>query len=321
MKPSVFGRPSRRHVTWADRQRSKECRRRQIRHELLESRQLLAGDYPSVTGVEINGGDAQRSTLESLRVQFDRPVEFEGGDVASAFEVRSLVDGGRVGVEATSVGDGGATDVTLTFTGGTGFVADAGGGSVGGALIGGGYELIVDAGSVRDTSGRSLDGNGDGIGGDSFTFDAGGSDRFASLFGDATGDGRVQFNDFLTFSRSYNSVLGDDDYRSSMDADRNGRINFADFLTLANKYNTAIGYGSIDDVVLEDPLSGGATVTFATSSSNGFDITGFDTDVAVHRIDGIAVDIGDVVEVFGGTRCTFAGRCRSAALRSLGPCR
>ena len=116
MKPSVFGRPSRRHVTWADRQRLKERRRRQICHELLESRQLLAGDYPSVIGVEINGGDAQRSTLESLRVQFDRPVDFEGGDVASAFEVRSLVDGGRVGVEATSVGDGGAIQSVLTTT-------------------------------------------------------------------------------------------------------------------------------------------------------------------------------------------------------------
>ena len=50
------------------------------RAESLEPRYLLAADVPQVQSIVINGGEAQRSTVETIRVNFDRAVSIDDSE-------------------------------------------------------------------------------------------------------------------------------------------------------------------------------------------------------------------------------------------------
>ena len=58
--------------------------------------------------------------------------------------------------------------------------------------------------------------------------------------GDFDGDGKVGFEDFLSFAMVYGSSEGDGKYNAAYDMDQNGNVNFEDFLTFARVYGNAV---------------------------------------------------------------------------------
>src|SRR5439155_6396583 len=149
-----------------------------------------------------NGGSAQRSMVTSLGVTFSTAVSLPT-NIASAFTL-TRIGGGAVTIgNATAATVSGATVVTLSgFSG-----AEA---SAGGSLNDGRYTLTALAAQIT-ANGQQLDGNGDGVTGDNFTFaDSGlatGSQLFR-LYGDVNGDRFVNGADFALFRTAFGSGQG-----------------------------------------------------------------------------------------------------------------
>jgi hypothetical protein len=171
---------------------------------------------PRVQSVAVNNGAIQRSRVTSLSVTFDSVVSFSG-TVASAFTL-TRTGGGSVAFSASTSVIGGVTVVTLTnFTGTeTQF----------GSLSDGRYTLTALAAQIS-AGGVLLDGDGDGLPGDNFTFgDAQGLFRF---FGDINGDRNVDIADFGLFSSTYGLNSGQTGFISAFDFNGDGVIDIADF--------------------------------------------------------------------------------------------
>jgi hypothetical protein len=66
-----------------------------------------------------------------------------------------------------------------------------------------------------------------------------------TLFGDATLDGAVDFNDLVKLAQNYNVVDGSRIW-SSGDFTYDGNTDFNDLVKLAQNYNTALPAGAID---------------------------------------------------------------------------
>src|SRR5205823_13994721 len=115
---------------------------------------------PTVTGVQVNDGTAQRSRVTSLTMTFNTQVTF-AGSLNNAFTLTRNSDGAAVSFTGISSVVNGATVVTLfNFTGAaTQF----------GSLADGRYTLTAVAGQIT-ANGQQLDGNGDGVPGHNFTF-------------------------------------------------------------------------------------------------------------------------------------------------------
>jgi hypothetical protein len=177
---------------------------------------------PRVQGVNVGDGTAQRSAVRLLQVVFDRPVTFQGNP-ADAFVVTG--PNGPVAVSADlSLSPPEQTVVRLTFSGpGTEF----------GSLADGHYTLRV-LGANVSAGGTALDGDGDGqAGGDSVT-------AFHRLFGDATGDRRVDNADFFLFRTAFGRSTGDPLFLAFLDANGDGRVDNADFFAFRNRFGTSI---------------------------------------------------------------------------------
>lgn len=158
-----------------------------------------------VLGVVINNGDAQRSRVTTLRVNFNQPVAIT--DVSKAITLNRVSD--SASVTLNPVLDGTGTFVTVNFTGGA---TEGAPGKF--SLQDGRYTLTVLASQF---AGAGLDGNGDNTAGDNFVLlstpygtpspmsPATGVFRLA---GDGNGDGIVDPSDFLLFRLSF---LGSND--------------------------------------------------------------------------------------------------------------
>jgi hypothetical protein len=86
--------------------------------------------------------------------------------------------------------------------------------------------------------GRPLDGNGDGVGGDDFTFGA--AQGLVRLYGDATGDGKVGDADFALFRPAYGRAAGDPAYLAALDFNGDGVINGLDFGPFRARFGTSL---------------------------------------------------------------------------------
>jgi subtilisin family serine protease/subtilisin-like proprotein convertase family protein len=175
---------------------------------------------PTVTGVVVNDGAAQRSIVTKFTVSFSEAVSFPAG-VGAAFQlVRTGPDAalGPVDLIAAAAGN----TVTLTF-------ADTGtvGTDPGGSLIDGRYELTVVAANVLGAGGK-LDGNGDGIANDDYTA------AFTRLFGDTDGDGDVDAADYGAFRANFGTTA------PAFDFDSDGDVDAADFGQFRLRFGTAV---------------------------------------------------------------------------------
>lgn len=188
----------------------------------------------AANGVVINAGQAnrdQRSMVTALSVQFSAAVEI----VAGAFVLERLApDGsvlGAVGLTVTTQEVGGATVATLRFTG-----PDI----VAGSLRDGHYRLRIVA-TLVTLDGVALDGNGDAVPGDDFTFGGvGGPDRFHRLFGDADGDGMVNAFDYGLFRPAYGATTGSAFYVEWLDFDGDGAINAYDYSQFRDRHGLGV---------------------------------------------------------------------------------
>jgi hypothetical protein len=185
---------------------------------------------PTVTGVTINGGAAQRSRVTQLTVTFSEPVTFPSG-TAAAFQLTRQSDAANV-VLSASPPSGSTTSVTLTFTGGA---VDFG------SLKDGRYTLTVLSNNVQSSaaSARKLDGNSDMISGDNYVFASAlapnAPTNIFRFFGDTTGIGTVNLIDFAAFRSAFNlgpSVI--------FDFDQNGAVDLLDFAEFRQRFNLSV---------------------------------------------------------------------------------
>lgn len=162
---------------------------------------------PKVTGWTINGGSAQRSRLETLRITFSESV----GASLGASDLRVLGAGGAAvslaGVTfrydvAGKYGEWDFSNVTLTD---------------------GDYTLRLLAGGVSDAAGNQLNGNGNGVGGDDW------SAGTYQLTGDVDGDGQVGLGDLSLIASNWGRAGSIDDG----DLDGSGTVELADLSLLA----------------------------------------------------------------------------------------
>jgi hypothetical protein len=183
---------------------------------------------PAVAGTRVNDGAAQRSRVTSLQVTFSTAVAFASTPDAAITLTRNS-DGASVAFTATASVVGGRTVVTLAgFTGAaTAF----------GSLADGRYTLTALAAQIT-ANGQQLDGNGDGTGGDNYTF--GSAQGLFRYYGDVTGDGVVNGADFAYFRSAFGTTAGNPAYLSYLDYDGDGAINGADFGPFRTRFGTAL---------------------------------------------------------------------------------
>ncbi|MBX7103495.1 MAG: hypothetical protein K1X57_05415 [Gemmataceae bacterium] len=182
----------------------------------------VAAPAAKVTSVVINNGDAQRSRVTTLRVNFDSPVTIPS--IASAFTLNRVTPSAG-SVTLNSVLDVSGTFVTITFTGG---LVDGAPGKF--SLQDGRYTLTAVASAF---GGAGLDGDGNGTGGDNFVLNSTpyGTPTPTSpatgvfrLYGDANGNGKVESDDFLAFRLAFLSA------NDAFDFDGSGTVDSGDFL-------------------------------------------------------------------------------------------
>ena len=170
--------------------------------EPLEPRTMMT----AVTAVLINGVDAsaarvQLSNINTIALRFDANVgpSVQDADLRiwNATAMR-FVDAAAVLSVAYD-----STTNTATWT----FPRPAGAS----ACPDGNYRAVVDGMAVYASTGRPLDGDGDGVGGDDFSFE------FHRLFGDADGDRDVDGRDALAQRRARRSA--DPQVRAAFDSD------------------------------------------------------------------------------------------------------
>jgi hypothetical protein len=177
----------------------------------------------AVASVQVDAGGPQRSAIRSLAVTFTGAATLGPG----AFELTRLgAGGGPVGLSVASQVVGGRTVATLTFTSHTD--------PAGGSLIDGDYRLSVRAAAVTGPGGQPLDGDGNGTPGGDHTL------AFHRLYGDGTGDRRVDNADFFLFRGTFGRATGDPSYLAYFDFNGDGRVDNADFFQLRSRFGTVL---------------------------------------------------------------------------------
>jgi hypothetical protein len=175
---------------------------------------------PTVDGIQVNDGAAQRSKVNSLTVTFGGSLTASDVD-AGAFSLTRAEDGTAISVNVESVtSSGGKTQIVLTFSGDD---------VVGESLADGHYTLTIDGSKIHDDLGQAADADGDGFAGGVKT------SSFHRLFGDVNGDGQVDASE-VAFAAHYNGTrAGDADYLWYLDFDGNGLINGRDQSQVARR--------------------------------------------------------------------------------------
>jgi len=155
--------------------------------------------------------------VTSITVTFGSVVSFAPG----AFQLLQRVGtgwqdvSGVLRLSSRPTADG-RTVATLTF---------AGGWVTGGSLADGQYKLVVHAGQVS-------------AGGVSLAADA--TSAFFRLYGDATGDGRVDATDLAAFLAAYRSKQGMANYRWYFDVNQDGWVDATDYYQFLVRYKTRL---------------------------------------------------------------------------------
>jgi hypothetical protein len=170
---------------------------------------------PAVQSVLVNDGSAQRSLVTSITVTFSTVVHLDPG----AFQLVRQ-GGGAVHLSVTEAVVGGRTVDTITFVGA---------GIIGGSLADGQYTLTIRGNRIHDDFGQALDGAGTGLEGSNS------SDTFFRLFGDADGDGVIDFEDLRQFASTFGKSAGDPGYLVYFDYYGTGTVDFGDFIQLLRR--------------------------------------------------------------------------------------
>ena len=84
----------------------------------------------------------------------------------------------------------------------------------------------------------ALDGNGDGTPGDDYAF--GDPQGLFRMYGDATGDRRVDVADLGLFAQTYLRQTGDPGFLAYFDFNADGRVDVGDLGQFASRYLTTL---------------------------------------------------------------------------------
>jgi hypothetical protein len=179
---------------------------------------------PTVAGVQVDNGAAQRSLVRSLTVTFSGPVSFPNG-IGAAFQLTRTGPGGPTGAVNLSAIPSGNT-VIIAFTSGGSVGTDPGG-----SLADGVYRLAVVASQVQGAGG-ALDGDGNGTPGGDYAL------ALHRLYGDGNGDRRVDNADFFQFRSTFGRSSSDPLYLAFFDANGDGRVDNADFFQFRARFGT-----------------------------------------------------------------------------------
>ncbi|WP_146460163.1 SdrD B-like domain-containing protein [Rubripirellula tenax] len=180
------------------------------------------------SNVTINGGENQRSRVDTMTIEFDTDVILQAGAITVT---KRGTGGGLAGVVISPLPGATARIFTLTFSGNfTEF----------GSLADGNYQLTVDASKIVSVDGTGLDANGDGITGDNFEFGDVASDKFFRYYGDVDGDRDVDGSDFLYFRGAYGKSLGQVGYSQSFNFNLDSIVNGSDFLQFRGRYGKTL---------------------------------------------------------------------------------
>ncbi|HEX4588849.1 MAG TPA: dockerin type I domain-containing protein [Gemmataceae bacterium] len=204
---------------------------------------ILPATRPTVAGVRVNDGSAQRSEVKSITVSFSGPVSFAGGtaNAAAAFQLQRFTDGANVALAAAVSSDGaGNTIVTLTFSGSESDPLSALNGATP-SLADGRYTLAIFSADVTGTNGLALDGggaNGNYVSPPD-TYRGNGLHLYR-LFGDVNGDGVVDATDLGLLRSALNSNSTQAIYLWYLDADNSGAVDATDLGQFRTRYNTNV---------------------------------------------------------------------------------
>lgn len=183
---------------------------------------------PVVESVVINGGDDHRSSIDTVRVTFDRVVDLAG----DPFEFKNTGSGEVVTDIPEIDHQSGKTIVDFTFDPNGLSVTDFG------SLDDGIYELSVNA-SLVTYFGVELDGDGNGTAGDPYVFgDNAEIDKFFRKYGDHNGNDVVDLLDFAAFRQTFGKSLNDSGYLDGLDSDGDNTIGLLDFAKFRQNFGT-----------------------------------------------------------------------------------
>jgi len=172
----------------------------------------LAANPPTVSGIQVNDGTAQRSRVTQLQVTFSALVTLGG----AAFVLTDL--GGTpvpdVALSINSAPVGGVTVSTITFGGSA---------VIGGSLPDGRYRLRVVAGQVTNAAAPNS------------PMAADVTAEFHRLFGDADGDADVDAADFGAFRTAFGGVSN-----LAFDFDGDGDVDAGDFGAFRARFGTSV---------------------------------------------------------------------------------
>lgn len=181
---------------------------------------------PIVQSVELNRGDAQRSSLKSVKVTFDRVVDIEDS-LGDPFTFTHVASGESVLLISDTNHSSGKTVVELTFNADSPHVTSFG------SLEDGNYRMTINPQWVTYL-GIQLDGDDDGVAGGEYSLEA--IDGLFRKYGDDDGDGSVGLTDFASFRSTFGASSGDSSFREGLDADGNGRIGLTDFAAFRGNF-------------------------------------------------------------------------------------
>lgn len=169
----------------------------------------VRGVPPRVLSCSVGGTSGQRSSIDKLAILFDSWVGVEPNDVT-----------------ITNLDSGEPIPFVLEYSYHllTLYPKQP--------LFEGEYEVRLFAEGITDSVGNLLDGNGDGTGGDDYTFD------FSCLFGDSDGNGNIGFADLQLFTSKwlYGICDTDNNWCNGTDLKRDGKVDMGDFTVLATNW-------------------------------------------------------------------------------------
>ena len=164
---------------------------------------------PEVANVTVDNGSTQRSTIKSLQFTFSENVF--SSLIVDDLRIRNITTGEDVAATNMALAvDPDTLTATWTFPGLTG-----------GKLAEGNYVATLNAGDVQDTAGNSMVGD--------YVFE------FHVLYGDATGDGKVNALDLLKVRQNYLKAAGSD-RDDCADVNSDGKVNALDLLLVRQNY-------------------------------------------------------------------------------------
>lgn len=174
------------------------------------SQQVVAITLLGLNGESNGGGNAQRSMVTSVEIQFNT-------DVSASLDVGDLtLMNVTMGLPVDTA------DMALSYDAGTNTAIWTFPGLVGQSVGEGNYSATLSGTGVTDGAGNLLDGNGDGIGGGDHTFE------FHRYYGDTDGDRDVDNQDLFRFRSTFQTFDPSPDYDPVFDFDLDGAVDTLD---------------------------------------------------------------------------------------------